>query len=65
MQLSYPQHFLHNIETMTQQQREAREAELIAWCKRYADGHANPKWVKYHMFELSRLLELRRGPSTT
>lgn len=61
MDLSYPQHFLHDINAMTPQMREAREAELIAWCKRFADGHANPKWAMEHMFELSRLLEMRRN----
>lgn len=61
MPLSYPEHFLHDIERMTPGEREAREAELIGWAKRRSDGHANPKWDTYHLFELSRLLEMRRA----
>ena len=60
MELNYPTHFLHDITTMTPEQRDGRAVELIAWCKRFAEGNANPKWVKYHMFELSRLLEMSR-----
>ncbi|MCZ4268989.1 hypothetical protein O4H48_13905 [Rhodobacteraceae bacterium G21628-S1] len=59
--LSYPLHFLHDIENMTPVQRADRCDELIAWAKRYADGNANPKWVKHHMFELARLAEMMRG----
>lgn len=55
--LSYPKHFLHDIENMSDEQRAERTDELIRWCKRYADGNANPKWVENHMFELSRLAE--------
>ena len=58
MKLSYPEHFLHNIEDMTPFQRRARGRELIEWSKRHADGNANPKWTKQHMYELSRLLEM-------
>lgn len=60
MDLSYPTHFLHDIDNMTDAQRDARGEELIGWCKRLADGNANPKWMKYHLYELSRLLELAR-----
>ncbi len=58
MELSYPAHFLHDIEGMTPFQRRNRGRELIAWAKRHADGNANPKWVTQHMYELSRLLEM-------
>lgn len=58
MKLSYPDHFLLDIEGMTPFQRRARGRELIAWAKRHADGQANPKWVRFHMYELSRLLEI-------
>lgn len=57
--LKYPEHFLHDIENMSARGRAAREKELIGWCKRRADGYANPKWDTRHMYELSRLLELR------
>ena len=62
-ELSYPKHFLHDIEAMTPQRQEARAEELVHWAKRYAAGHANPKWVLYHMFELARLYELRADAS--
>lgn len=59
--LSYPKHFLHDIENMTPAQRADRCDELIHWAKRYARGNANPKWVPYHMYELARLAEMMRG----
>lgn len=56
--LNYPDHFLHDIENMSPEERKSRQAELIAWSKRYATGHANSKWLKFHLFELARLAEL-------
>lgn len=58
--LNYEQHFLEDIDTMTPAQQEARRDELIGWAKRFAAGHANPKWLKSHFFELARLAELAR-----
>lgn len=58
--LSYDQHFLVDIDKMTPAQREARRDDLIGWAKRFAAGHANPKWLKPHFFELARLAELAR-----
>ena len=52
--LKYPEHFLHDIENMTPADRAHRCDELIAWAKRYARGHANPKWA-----------EMMRGKETT
>lgn len=49
--------FLHDIEAMTSEEREARRLELCAWVRRFARGHANPKWVVPHMNELARLGE--------
>ncbi|MEM7211770.1 MAG: hypothetical protein AAF479_07735 [Pseudomonadota bacterium] len=60
MNLTYPEHFLHDLDSMTRQGREERCDELIRWAKRYADGNANPKWVVGHMFELAHLAELSR-----
>ena len=56
--LSYPAHFLQNVNTMTPSERVERSYELIGWVKRYADGYANPKWVEYHLFELAKLCEM-------
>ncbi len=60
MKLSYPTHFLHDIDNMSPAQQDARGEELIRWCERLADGNANPKWIRSHLFELARLLELAR-----
>lgn len=55
--LTYPTHFLHDIERMDDVERDQRCNELIQWVKRYADGNANPKWVAYHMFELAQFAQ--------
>ncbi len=61
--LNYPLHFLHDIDQMSPEDRGARCDELIAWAKRFADGDANAKWVRFHMFELASLAERMRRPS--
>lgn len=58
MTLSYPQHFLVDLENMTAEERDARRQELIAWTQRYATSQANPKWAEPHLFELARLNEI-------
>ena len=56
--LTYPDHFLHDIENMSADMRDARMQELSHWSLRFANRTANPKWVTNHMFELARLAEL-------
>lgn len=38
------------------EQQIKRVQELLGWFVRYADGGANPKWVRGHAFELAYYL---------